>query len=111
MSGLGLRSCDVVHSFALSASRCGLLLTFSVLAFLLSTNAVAQSSDDVNITPRVKSETPAGDPDLAVRMKPLRVDVNLVLVPVTVTDVKNRPVTDLKKENFRLFDGEKEQKI
>jgi len=44
-------------------------------------------------------------------MKPLRVDVNLVLVPVTVTDVKNRPVIDLSKENFRLFEGEKEQRI
>jgi Ca-activated chloride channel family protein len=38
-------------------------------------------------------------------------DVNLVLVPVTVTDVKNHPVLDLQKENFSLFEAANEQKI
>lgn len=109
MFGLRLRFSDVVQSFRLS--RCRYLLTFSVVSFLLAANAAAQSSDDVNITPRMKSEASADDRDLAVRTKPLRVDVNLVLVPVTVTDQKNRPVTDLRKEHFKLFEGEKEQKI
>jgi Ca-activated chloride channel family protein len=94
-----------------SCRRCGYLLALGVMAFLLPAYAAAQTSDDVHITPRVKSEPPGDASDLAVRMKPLRVDVNLVLVPVTVTDVKNRPVTDLSKENFRLFEGEKEQRI
>src|SRR5690349_7439704 len=81
------------------------LVLFAVLVFVLPLSAIAQSSGDVHITPREKSAALTGGSDLAVRMKPLRVDVNLVLVPVTVTDVKNHSVTELAKENFRLFEG------
>jgi len=35
----------------------------------------------------------------------LRVDVNLVQVPMTVTDPMNRLVTGLEKENFALYDN------
>jgi Ca-activated chloride channel family protein len=35
----------------------------------------------------------------------IRVDVNLVLVPATVTDPMNRLVTGLEKENFQVFDN------
>jgi Ca-activated chloride channel family protein len=35
----------------------------------------------------------------------LRVDVNLVLVPATVTDPMNRLVTGLEKENFEIYDN------
>jgi Ca-activated chloride channel homolog len=35
----------------------------------------------------------------------IRVDVNLVLVPVTVTDPMNRLVTGLEKENFQVLDN------
>src|SRR5437868_276085 len=41
----------------------------------------------------------------------LRVDTNLVLVPVTVCDPLNRPVTGLEKEHFRVFDDKIEQAI
>lgn len=41
----------------------------------------------------------------------LRVDTNLVLVPTTVNDEFNRPVTGLEKENFRVFDNKVEQPI
>jgi Ca-activated chloride channel homolog len=41
----------------------------------------------------------------------LRVDTSLVLVPVTVADRLNRPVTGLEKENFRVFDNSVEQAI
>src|SRR5260370_922622 len=34
----------------------------------------------------------------------IRVDVNLVLVPATVTDPMNRLVTGLERENFEVFD-------
>lgn len=34
----------------------------------------------------------------------LRVDSNLVLVPVSVADQRNHPITGLEKENFRVFD-------
>jgi Ca-activated chloride channel homolog len=35
----------------------------------------------------------------------IRVDVNLVLVPATVTDPMNRLVTGLEKENFEVYDN------
>lgn len=35
----------------------------------------------------------------------IRVDVNLVLVPATVTDPLNRLVTGLEKENFEVYDN------
>jgi len=35
----------------------------------------------------------------------LRVDVNLVLVPATVTDPMNRLVTGLERENFEIYDN------
>jgi Ca-activated chloride channel family protein len=41
----------------------------------------------------------------------IRVDVNLVLVPVTVTDPMNRLVTGLEKENFQVFDNNNLQTI
>jgi len=41
----------------------------------------------------------------------LRVDVNLVQVPVTVTDPMNRLVTGLEKENFQIFDNNVGQTI
>jgi Ca-activated chloride channel family protein len=41
----------------------------------------------------------------------LRVDVNLVLVPATVTDGMNRLVTGLEKENFFIYDKDVPQTI
>ena len=42
---------------------------------------------------------------------PIRVQVNEVIVPVTVTDEKGRFVSDLDKKDFHVFDEGKEQKI
>lgn len=41
----------------------------------------------------------------------LRSDTNLVLVPVSVCDPHNRPVTGLEKEHFRVLDDRVEQNI
>src|SRR5260370_3829396 len=41
----------------------------------------------------------------------LKVDVKLVNVFVTVTDARGAPVASLQKENFRLKEDGKEQKI
>lgn len=40
---------------------------------------------------------------------PIRVSVNEVIVPVTVTDEKGRFVSNLTKDDFRIFDEGKEQ--
>src|SRR5258708_5062759 len=41
----------------------------------------------------------------------IRVDVDLVLVPATVTDTMNRLVTGLERENFEVYDNNIGQKI
>jgi Ca-activated chloride channel family protein len=41
----------------------------------------------------------------------LRIDVNLVQVPLTVTDPMNRLVTGLEKDNFQVFDNNTGQTI
>lgn len=41
----------------------------------------------------------------------IRVDVNLVLIPATVTDPLNRLVTGLEKENFEIYDNNVGQTI
>jgi Ca-activated chloride channel family protein len=48
---------------------------------------------------------------LNTHVRPMKVDVDLVLVPVTITDPMNRLVTGLEKENFQLFEGNTPQDI
>src|SRR6185369_15192405 len=42
---------------------------------------------------------------------PIRVQVNEVVIPVTVTDEKSRCVSDLEKADFQILDQGKEQTI
>ncbi len=90
----------------------------AVLAFLVCVPGLwAQSADqDVHITPRTKPEPPKPasvplDPALKTHTKPILVDVDLVLVNVTITDPMNRLVTGLERENFLLFEGNQAQDI
>ena len=47
----------------------------------------------------------------SARGSSIRVNVDMVLVPVTVTDPMNRLVTGLEKENFQIFDNSNAEKI
>jgi Ca-activated chloride channel homolog len=51
------------------------------------------------------------DSSLNTPGKPIRVDVNLVLLPVTITDLMNHPVTGLERNNFKVFEGKEAQEI
>jgi Ca-activated chloride channel family protein len=87
-----------------------LTLLAATLFLLASASWVhAQSIDTPHITPRhdpqVSSYAPADALLPTLRPRPMRVDVNLVLVPVTVVDSLNRPVTDLPQQNFSLLEG------
>jgi VWFA-related protein len=62
---------------------------------------------DVNITPRPK---PAPKED-TLPPATIRVTTNLVLIPVTVNDPLNRPVSGLEKENFKVYDDKVLQTI
>jgi Ca-activated chloride channel homolog len=75
---------------------------------------------DVHITPHAKAEATAAAaaPDAstpAVGLKStnrsIKVNVNLVLIPVTVTDPMNRLVTGLERDNFALAEGSQGQQI
>ena len=59
----------------------------------------------------VSSATATTTSGLSARVRPLKVDVDLVLVPVTITDPMNRLVTGLEKENFQLYEGSSSQEI
>ena len=81
--------------------------------------------NDVHVQPRevektkdaaaadIPKENSANNPTsgLSAHVRPLKVDVDLVLVPVTITDPMNRLVTGLDKENFQLFEGNSAQEI
>ena len=48
---------------------------------------------------------------LSAHVRPMKVSVDLVLVPVTITDPMNRLVTGLEKENFELYEGNSKEEI
>ena len=51
------------------------------------------------------------DPALKTHTKPLKTNVDLVLVPVTITDPMNRLVTGLDQQNFAVYEGKDAQEI
>jgi len=71
--------------------------------------------EDVHVNPRIQPAPPKEndliDPSLKTHTKPMKVDVELVLVPVTITDPMNRLVTGLDKDNFTVFEGKDQQEI
>lgn len=81
----------------------------AVLAAVAGVTALAVAADDnVTITPRVKPGENASAPAPKAN---IRVDTNLVLIPVTVTDPLNRFVTGLEANAFKVFEDKVEQKI
>ena len=95
-----------------------ILALLLALTCLNSISAFAQTPDvdDIHVTPRVEPDKPDSENSLAsdtVRThSPLiRSKVDLVLVPVTVTDPMNRLVTGLDKENFQIFEGKDKQDV
>ena len=83
--------------FAAVACWCVLLLS------------VAWCDDTVEIVPR--SRVLAAKLPEDIPRADLRVDVPLVLIPVHVTNPAGTTVSGLKKENFRLFEDNVEQKV
>jgi len=68
------------------------------------------TKSNTTVAPRRKAA--AEEPDEAAgRNATIRVDTNLVLINVTVTDPLNRFVTGLEAEHFKLFEEKAEQRI
>lgn len=79
------------------------------LLLLVASATAAIAQDAATITPRPKAGAPA-----SITAQPranIRVDTNLVLVPVNVSDPLNRFVTGLEQTDFRIFEDTVEQKI
>jgi Ca-activated chloride channel homolog len=98
--------------------RTACLLTLFAFFLALSQIAIAQTPDvdDIHISPRVETEKSepanAGDADTLRTHSPMITKkVDLVLVPVTVTDPMNRLVTGLDKDNFQVYEGKEQQDL
>ncbi|MGH9563434.1 MAG: VWA domain-containing protein, partial [Terracidiphilus sp.] len=60
------------------------------------------------------AEAPPETGSNAMRIHPgsfIRANVDLVLVPITVTDPLNRLVTGLEQQDFKIYENNSEQKI
>jgi len=96
------------------------------MALLLLARAQAQDTplDKVHVPPPSDAtpatgapagvEAPAVSGPDALKIHPgarIRLNVDMVLVPVTITDPMNRLVTGLEKEDFQIFENNGQQKI
>src|SRR4051812_33804665 len=88
---------------------CSCLVMFCASAMMFERTAAAQEPN-VSIEPRVRPSRAHQDPG-DQRHASIRVNSQLVLIPVTVTDSQNRFVTGLEKEQFKLYEGKSEQVI
>jgi Ca-activated chloride channel family protein len=75
-----------------------------------STLPVAGAGDGDQIGSIIPEISPRAS-ELKSRPAAIRVDVNLVLIPVMVTDSYERPVVGLRKSDFHLFEEGVEQEI
>jgi Ca-activated chloride channel homolog len=107
------------NPFTANSLRLGLPLILLAFASLSVPTFGQTDVNDVHVTPREVEKPPeppkpdlvASTTGLSAHVRPLKVDVDLVLVPVTITDPMNRLVTGLDKENFQLFEGNSSQEI
>jgi Ca-activated chloride channel homolog len=92
-------------------------LILCVALIFLSVGAAGQTGlDDVHITPRDANSLMAATSGSIQLIRGsyihvIRQDVNLVLVPVSVTDQMDRLVTGLNRDNFQVLEGKKSQEI
>jgi len=102
-------------SLGFRTSSCLIALSLSLF---IAAPSQAQDPDveDVHVAPRLDSQ-PADKPDgllldsVHTHAAMIKSKVDLVLVPVTVTDPMNRLVTGLDKENFEVFEGKDRQEV
>jgi VWFA-related protein len=84
-------------------------LTILLLSGCLVVCITLASPQSVNIEPRIRSVTHAnGGGDNTPN---IRVDSNLVLIPVTVVDRHDQMIAGLEKERFKLYEDKVEQVI
>ncbi len=95
--------------------RAALLSSVLFLAWMAPYLWAQSEIDEVHVQPRVQQ--PNADQTVAPLKtfdggsKPMRVNVDLVLVPVTIIDGMNRLVKGLDRNNFEVYEGKSQQEI
>lgn len=87
-------------------------LALAAFAFISLEVPLARAQNEmsnVHIEPRIQSRLTSNIADL--HLNTIRTKVDLVLVPVTVTDTMNRVVVGLERGNFQLYEGKQSQEI
>jgi Ca-activated chloride channel family protein len=83
-----------------------LVLCLSILAFTTTSKSQSQGPLHPPRTAKSKDGTSRDG-----QVNPLRIAVNVVLVPVVVTDAMNHAITGLGKENFAISDNDENEEI
>jgi len=100
------------RGFAFSAA---LLIAVAFASFPAKAQTESDPINEVHVVPRVPVTDAAKkeliNPALETHTKPIKVDADLVLVPVTITDPMNRLVTGLDKDNFEVYENKNRQQI
>jgi Ca-activated chloride channel family protein len=96
------------------------IILIAACCLVLCPAALAQVPDveDVHVAPRIDTDKPSKiteqnvlNDTVQTHAPTIKSKVDLVLVPVTVTDPMNRLVTGLDKENFAVFEGKDKQEV
>jgi Ca-activated chloride channel family protein len=87
-------------------SKAGTLALALIAVAFLAAPASARAQVAGPVSP---GNAPVGHSQPSAR--PIQVDVEMVLVNVSVTDFQDRPITDLGKADFRIFENDVEQEI
>jgi Ca-activated chloride channel homolog len=87
------------------------LAAILVLIMSFGSSSRAQESVDIHLVLNEQTGVLDSVPVPDMRTSLLSVQVDLVLVPVTVTDSLNRAVIGLNKENFSVYEDDKPQHI
>lgn len=69
------------------------------------------SSGSSSVTVPVPVQAPPKDQTSEKQTPPIRVEVNEVIIPITVTNDKGKFVSDLSEADFKVFEDNKEQQI
>lgn len=83
------------------------VLACAVVLALRAQDAALEAAQETALVTAQETKIAAKMPSTTT----LRVDSNLVLVPVSVCDPMNKPVTGLEKEHFKILDDKVEQTI
>lgn len=84
------------------------LVRRSRAAYFFATSAILLTAGAAAVAPSWSKST-ADAPQQ--QQTPMRIEVDLVTVPVSVVDRNNRPISDLTKDDFQIFDEDKLQSI